>query len=72
MHVQEDSLKFHVYFCGMAGKTDTRVTRSYTFTFDTEQDKAEMLAHAKQQGLTLAALIKSLLVNDVKAKGKRP
>lgn len=54
----------------MAGKTDTRVARSYTFTFDSEQEKADALAHAKKKGLTLAALVKSLLVTDIKGSTK--
>ena len=57
----------------MAGKTDTRVARSYTFTFDSEHEKAEALAHAKKKGLTLAALIKSLLISDLKVtSGHKP
>lgn len=49
----------------MAGKTDTRVVRSYTFTFDTEAEKAQALAHAKGKGTNLANLIKMLLKADL-------
>ena len=48
-------------------KTDTRVARSYTFTFESEAEKATLLAHAKKQGRTLAGLIKHLLASDVAA-----
>ena len=54
-------------------KTDTRVARSYTFTFESEAEKAALLAHAKKQGRTLAGLIKYLLAADEEAsrtKGK--
>ncbi|NVO33491.1 hypothetical protein [Hymenobacter lapidiphilus] len=45
-------------------KTATRVARSVTFTFDSEEEKAAYQAHAKRRGLTLAGLIKSLLAAD--------
>ena len=48
----------------MEGKTATRNARAYTFTFDTEEEKALYQAHAKRRGLTLAGLIKSLLAED--------
>lgn len=50
-------------------KADTRVARSYTFVFESEAEKAALLAHAKKQGRTLAGLIKYLLSADVAAKG---
>lgn len=49
----------------MAGKTDTRVARSYTFTFDSEQEKAALLAYAKERGLTLAGLLKMLIKDEL-------
>ena len=48
----------------MADKTATRITRSYTFTFDEPGDKARYAAHARRQGRTLAGLIKYLLASD--------
>jgi hypothetical protein len=48
----------------MEGKTATRNARAYTFTFDTEEEKAAYQSHAKRRGLTLAGLIKSLLAED--------
>ena len=48
-------------------KADTRVARSYTFVFESEAEKAAMLAHAKRQGRTLAGLIKHLLNTDALA-----
>ena len=61
----------------MADKTATRITRSYTFTFDEDGDKARLSAHAKKQGRTLAGLIKYLLAADlaahpVPATGQQP
>lgn len=47
-------------------KTDTRVARSCTFTFETIEEKATMQAHAKKQGRTLAGLIKYLLAQDAR------
>jgi hypothetical protein len=55
---------FVEYFRSMAGKTDTRVARAYTFTFDEPTDKERYAAHAKKQGRTLAGLIKYLLDQD--------
>ena len=60
------------YFRGMEGKTATRNARAYTFTFDSEEDKAAYQAHAKRRGLTLAGLIKSLLAADLTAHGPLP
>ena len=48
-------------------KVTTRVVRSYTFVFESEAEKAAMLAHAKRQGRTLAGLIKHLLRTDATA-----
>jgi hypothetical protein len=55
----------------MADKLSTRVARSYTFTFESEEEKAQMLAHAKKGGRTLAGLIKYLLEQDA-AKATPP
>ena len=51
----------------MTDKTATRITRSYTFTFDEDGDKARCAALAKSQGRTLAVLIKHLLAANVAA-----
>ena len=51
----------------MTDKTATRITRSYTFTFDEDGDKARCAALAKSQGRTLAGLIKHLLAANVAA-----
>jgi hypothetical protein len=66
--VQSICKEFHVYFRGMADKLSTRVARSYTFTFETLEEKTAMLSHAKKRGLTLASLIKSLLAKDLESK----
>lgn len=50
-------------------KTDTRVARSYTFTFESEAEKAAYIVHAATRGRTLAGLIKYLLALDA---GKLP
>lgn len=53
----------------MAGKTNTRVTRSFTFSFDADGDKAFYHDVAKQDGRSLASLIKHLLAQHAKQKG---
>ncbi len=53
-------------------KTSTRVARSVTFTFDSEEEKAAYQAHAKRRGQTLAGLIKSLLAKDREALPPAP
>ena len=56
-----------MYFCCMADKTATRMTRAYTFTFDEDGDKQQFAALAKRQNRTLAGLIKHLLAADIAA-----
>lgn len=45
----------------MAAKTDTRISRGYSFTFDEDGEKKRYSDHAKTEGRTLAGLIKYLL-----------
>lgn len=53
-------------------KVETRVARSYTFVFESMEEKAATLAHAKKQGRTLAGLIKHLLASDAAAHPAPP
>lgn len=53
----------------MAATRDTRISRSYSFSFDEEGDKGKYHEHAKRRGLTLAGLIKHLLAEDVRKHG---
>jgi hypothetical protein len=63
---------FTLYFCGMAGKTDTRVPRSFTFSFDEDGDKARYHLLAKAESRSLASLIKHLLEQHAKQQGAKP
>lgn len=42
-----------------------RALLRYTFTFDSEQEKATLLAYAKERGLTLAGLLKMLIKDEL-------
>ncbi len=52
----------------MAGKTDTRVSRSFTFSFDEDDDKPRYHRLAKAENRSLASLIKHLLEQHAKSK----
>lgn len=53
----------------MAGKTDTRVSRSFTFSFEEDEDKPFYHGVAKADNRSLASLIKHLLEQHAKQKG---
>lgn len=52
----------------MAGKTDTRVSRSFTFSFDEDGDKARYHLLAKAENRSLASLVKHLLEQHAKGQ----
>lgn len=57
--------EYSVYFCGMDATRENRIKRSYSFTFDTEADKATYHKLAERRGTNLANLIKMLLVAEL-------
>lgn len=57
--------EYSVYFCVMDATRENRIKRSYSFTFDSEADKAKYHDLAERRGTNLANLIKMLLAADL-------